>query len=99
MLLEESSTEEDSSVESCCELALNQIQSEISERNTNEVENVALAAMGYGSGLQAAAAIAPAAWINDRIITQGSTNFAFDFVIIKICVTQGIQGPKLIAFF
>ena len=44
VLLEESSTEEDSSVESCCELALDQIQSEISERNTNKVENVALAA-------------------------------------------------------
>ena len=62
--MEESSTEEDSSVELCCKIALDQIQSEISERNTNRFENVSLAAMQCGIGPQAAAAIAPAAWID-----------------------------------
>ena len=50
MLLEENSAEEDSSVRSCGELALDQTQSEVLERNTEKVENIALAAMQYGVG-------------------------------------------------
>ena len=45
VLSEKSFTEKDSSVGSCCELALDQIQSEISERNTEKVKNITLAAM------------------------------------------------------
>ena len=48
MLLEESSTDKDNSVRSCCELALDQTQSRISERITEKIENIALAAMQYG---------------------------------------------------
>ena len=83
MLLEKSSVEEDSSLGSCCELAVDQIQSEIFGRNTEKVENIVLAAMQYGVGLRAAAAIATVAWIDAGIITQGSTYLAIDHNKIK----------------
>ena len=83
VLLEKSSTEEDSSVGSCCELALDQIQSGLSERNTEKVENITLEAMRYSVGLRTAAAIATAAWIDAGVITQGSTYLAIDHSKIK----------------
>ena len=49
-LLEKSSTEEDSSVGSRCEIALDRIQSEILQRNTEKIKNIALEAMRYGNG-------------------------------------------------
>ena len=78
VLLEESSTEEDCGVGSCCELALKQTHSELSERNIFTVENIVLVAMRYGVGLRTAAAITTAAWIDAGVITQGSTNLAID---------------------
>ena len=56
--------------------ALDQTQSEISERNTKKVENTASAAVRYGDGLRAAASIATAAWKGVEEITQGNTNLA-----------------------
>ena len=108
--MEESFTEEDSSVRCCCGLALDQTQSEISERNTEKVENIALAAMPYSVGLRAAAAILTAAWIDARVITQISTNRAIDHNKIKRAqeklmksaseeFSKFVSLPKSIAFF
>ena len=87
MLLEESFTKEDSNIGSCCELALDQTLSEISERNTEKVKNIALAAMRYGIELRAAAPIATVAWIADGVITHGSAN-------LQLIITKSNEHKK-----
>ena len=77
MDFEDSSSEANSSVESDCE----QIQLQSSpalKRNTEDISNIALAAIRYGVGLRATAAIATAAWIDAGIITKNETRLAID---------------------
>ena len=77
MDFEDSSSEANSSVESECE----QIQLQSSpapKRNTEDISNIALAAIRYGVGLRATAAIATAAWIDAGIITKNETRLAID---------------------
>ena len=78
MDFEDSSSEANSSVESECEQI--QLQSSSApKRNTEDISNIALAAIKYEVGLRATAAIVTAAWIDAGIIAKNETRLAIDY--------------------